>query len=102
MTALDVLETAPGEGGPPPPGRPRGPRTPDPEGEWLSLTQAAAYLGVGATTVDYYTRRTGPRLRAYWVGGHRRRFRRGDLDAWKRAYREPRPEDDAGGEVDQK
>jgi excisionase family DNA binding protein len=107
MTTLEALEPLgplePLSLSPPGPPRRSGPRTPDPGGEWLSLTQAAAYLGVNPKTVDYYTHRRGAQLRTYWVGRTRRRFRRSDLDAWKRDYLEPRAapgRGETGGEGD--
>jgi excisionase family DNA binding protein len=47
-------------------------------GEWLTLGQAATYLGVAQSTIRKWSD-TG-RLPAFYTPGGHRRFRRGDLD----------------------
>jgi excisionase family DNA binding protein len=46
--------------------------------EWLTLGQAATYLGVAQSTVRKWS--DGGRLPAFYTPGGHRRFRRGDLD----------------------
>jgi excisionase family DNA binding protein len=46
--------------------------------EWLTLGQAATYLGVAQSTVRKWS--DSGRLAAFYTPGHHRRFRRGDLD----------------------
>jgi excisionase family DNA binding protein len=46
--------------------------------EWLTLGQAATYLGVAQSTVRKWS--DSGRLPAFYTPGHHRRFRRGDLD----------------------
>ncbi|MEO8290289.1 MAG: response regulator [Gaiellaceae bacterium] len=46
--------------------------------EWLTLGQAASYLGVAQSTVRKWS--DGDRLTAFYTPGGHRRFRRGDLD----------------------
>jgi len=48
--------------------------------EWLTLGQAATYLGVAQSTVRKWS--DGGRLPAFYTPGGHRRFRRGDLDAF--------------------
>jgi excisionase family DNA binding protein len=48
--------------------------------EWLTLGQAAAYLGVAQSTVRKWS--DGGRLNAFYTPGGHRRFRRGDLDSF--------------------
>ncbi len=48
--------------------------------EWLTLGQAAAYLGAAQSTVRKWA--DGGRLRAFYTPGGHRRFRRADLDAF--------------------
>jgi len=48
--------------------------------EWLTLGQAASYLGVAQSTVRKWS--DGGRLSAFYTPGGHRRFRRGDLDAF--------------------
>ena len=48
--------------------------------EWLTLGQAAAYLGVAQSTVRKWS--DGGRLPAFYTPGGHRRFRRGDLDSF--------------------
>src|SRR5262245_32266595 len=54
--------------------------------EWLTLGQAAAYLGAAQSTVRKWT--DGGRLPAFYTPGGHRRFRRGDLDAFLAGSRE--------------
>ena len=48
--------------------------------EWLTLGQAATYLGVAQSTVRKWS--DGGRLSAFYTPGGHRRFRRADLDAF--------------------
>jgi excisionase family DNA binding protein len=48
--------------------------------EWLTLGQAAKYLGVAQSTIRKWS--DGGRLPAFYTPGGHRRFRRGDLDAF--------------------
>ncbi len=48
--------------------------------DWLTLGQAATYLGVAQSTVRKWS--DGGRLPAFYTPGGHRRFRRGDLDAF--------------------
>ena len=48
--------------------------------EWLTLGQAATYLGVAQSTVRKWS--DGGRLPAFYTPGGHRRFRRGDLDSF--------------------
>jgi excisionase family DNA binding protein len=48
--------------------------------EWLTLGQAAKYLGVAQSTVRKWS--DSGRLPAFYTPGGHRRFRRGDLDAF--------------------
>ena len=50
------------------------------EGEWLTLGQAAKYLGVAQSTIRKWT--DAGRLPAFKTPGGHRRYRRGDLDAF--------------------
>jgi excisionase family DNA binding protein len=50
------------------------------DAEWLTLGQAAAYLGVAQSTVRKWS--DGGRLAAFYTPGGHRRFRRSDLDAF--------------------
>jgi excisionase family DNA binding protein len=47
-------------------------------GEWLTLGQAATYLGVAQSTIRKWS--DSGRLPAFYTPGGHRRFRRGDLD----------------------
>jgi len=49
-------------------------------GDWLTLGQAATYLGVAQSTVRKWS--DAGRLSAFYTPGGHRRFRRGDLDAF--------------------
>src|SRR3954470_19137522 len=48
--------------------------------EWLTLGQAATYLGVAQSTVRKWS--DGGRLPAFYTPGGHRRFRRSDLDSF--------------------
>ena len=48
--------------------------------DWLTLGQAATYLGVAQSTVRKWS--DGGRLSAFYTPGGHRRFRRADLDAF--------------------
>jgi excisionase family DNA binding protein len=48
--------------------------------EWLTLGQAAEYLGVAQSTVRKWS--DGGRLRAFYTPGKHRRFRKEDLDSF--------------------
>jgi two-component system, OmpR family, alkaline phosphatase synthesis response regulator PhoP len=48
--------------------------------EWLTLGQAATYLGVAQSTIRKWS--DVGRLRAFYTPGGHRRYRRGDLDAF--------------------
>jgi twitching motility two-component system response regulator PilH len=66
-----------------------GTRTPI-EPDWLTLGQAAKYLGVAQSTIRKWS--DGGRLTAFYTPGGHRRFRRGDLDAFvgsSRGYTRP-------------
>jgi excisionase family DNA binding protein len=62
--------------------RQRGPqgRSARPEPEWLTLGEAAKYLGVAQSTIRKWS--DSGRLPAFYTPGGHRRFRRGDLDAF--------------------
>ena len=49
-----------------------------PGGDWLTLGQAAKYLGVAQSTIRKWS--DSGRLPAFYTPGGHRRFRRGDLD----------------------
>ena len=60
--------------------------------EWLTLGQAARYLGVAQSTVRKWS--DGGRLSAFYTPGGHRRFRRADLDSFlgsSRGGNRPRP-----------
>jgi excisionase family DNA binding protein len=59
--------------------------------DWLTLGQAASYLGVAQSTVRKWS--DGGRLPAFYTPGGHRRFRRSDLDDFLGGSRAPR----AGG-----
>jgi len=50
------------------------------EPEWLTLGQAARYLGVAQSTIRKWS--DNGRVRVYKTPGRHRRYRRGDLDAF--------------------
>jgi excisionase family DNA binding protein len=50
------------------------------ESEWLTLGQAARYLGVAQSTIRKWS--DSGRVRAFKTPGRHRRYRRGDLDAF--------------------
>ena len=49
-----------------------------PAPDWLTLGQAATYLGVAQSTIRKWS--DGGRLPAFYTPGGHRRFRQGDLD----------------------
>jgi excisionase family DNA binding protein len=55
-------------------------RTPSSEPQWLTLGEAARYLGVAQSTIRKWSD-TG-RVRAFYTPGRHRRYRREDLDAF--------------------
>jgi len=57
-----------------------GRRAQGPGGDWLTLGQAATYLGVAQSTIRKWS--DGGRLPAFYTPGGHRRFRQGDLDAF--------------------
>ena len=63
-----------------PPREPIGRRAPTSEPDWLTLGQAAKYLGVAQSTIRKWS--DGGRLPAFYTPGGHRRFRRRDLDAF--------------------
>jgi excisionase family DNA binding protein len=65
------------------PGERTGNRSEGPGGgaaDWLTLGQAATYLGVAQSTIRKWS--DGGRLPAFYTPGGHRRFRRGDLDSF--------------------
>jgi excisionase family DNA binding protein len=50
------------------------------EGDWLTLGQAARYLGVAQSTIRKWS--DSGRVRVFKTPGRHRRYRRGDLDAF--------------------
>jgi excisionase family DNA binding protein len=66
----------------PPEDEPRTPqrRAPGPEPDWLTLGQAAKYLGVAQSTIRKWSDQR--RLPAFYTPGGHRRYRRGDLDTF--------------------
>jgi excisionase family DNA binding protein len=56
------------------------PRAPAAEPDWLTLGQAAKYLGVAQSTIRKWSDQR--RLPAFYTPGGHRRYRRGDLDAF--------------------
>src|SRR5919204_6663323 len=58
------------------------------ESDWLTLGQAAKYLGVAQSTVRKWS--DGGRLPAFYTPGGHRRFRRSDLDEFLGGSRAPR------------
>ena len=60
------------------------------EADWLTLGQAARYLGVAQSTIRKWS--DSGRVRAFKTPGRHRRYRRGDLDAFlERSAPEARP-----------
>ena len=57
-----------------------GRRAPTNEPDWLTLGQAAKYLGVAQSTIRKWSDQG--RLPAFYTPGGHRRYRRGDLDAF--------------------
>src|ERR1700748_162109 len=60
--------------------RPVGRRAPATEPDWLTLGQAAKYLGVAQSTIRKWS--DLGRVPAFYTPGGHRRYRRGDLDAF--------------------
>ena len=63
-----------------PPRDPIGRRAPTSEPDWLTLGQAAKYLGVAQSTIRKWS--DSGRVPAFYTPGGHRRYRRGDLDAF--------------------
>jgi len=63
-----------------PPRDPIGRRAPTNEPDWLTLGQAAKYLGVAQSTIRKWS--DVGRVPAFYTPGGHRRYRRGDLDAF--------------------
>jgi len=63
-----------------PPREPISRRAPTSEPDWLTLGQAAKYLGVAQSTIRKWS--DGGRVPAFYTPGGHRRYRRGDLDAF--------------------
>jgi excisionase family DNA binding protein len=59
---------------------PTGRRAPANEPDWLTLGQAAKYLGVAQSTIRKWS--DGGRVPAFYTPGGHRRYRRADLDAF--------------------
>ena len=57
--------------------------------EWLTLGQAASYLGVAQSTIRKWS--DGGRLSAFYTPGGHRRFRRSDLDSFLAGSRGAHP-----------
>ena len=64
--------------------------------QWLTLGQAAAFLGAAQSTVRKWA--DGGRLPAFYTPGGHRRFRRSDLEAFLAGPRVPPAAEPAGGE----
>jgi excisionase family DNA binding protein len=65
--------------------------------EWLTLGQAAAFLGAAQSTVRKWA--DGGRVRAFYTPGGHRRFRRSDLEAFLAGPRGGPPAKPAGASV---
>jgi excisionase family DNA binding protein len=63
-----------------PPREPMNRRAPTSEPDWLTLGQAAKYLGVAQSTIRKWS--DGGRVPAFYTPGGHRRYRRSDLDAF--------------------
>ena len=63
-----------------PPRDPTSRRAPTSEPDWLTLGQAAKYLGVAQSTIRKWS--DGGRVPAFYTPGGHRRYRRGHLDAF--------------------
>ena len=63
--------------------RPVARRAPVAEPEWLTLGQAATFLGVAQSTIRKWS--DSGRVRAFYTPGGHRRFRRSDLEAFVEA-----------------
>jgi excisionase family DNA binding protein len=74
-------------------------RRPAPAGEpdWLTLGQAAKYLGVAQSTIRKWS--DVGRLPAFYTPGGHRRYRRGDLDAFLQRSASPHRGDTAGPSI---
>ena len=59
---------------------PTGPRRPAGESDWLTLGQAAKYLGVAQSTIRKWSDQK--KLPAFYTPGGHRRYRRSDLDVF--------------------
>jgi len=59
---------------------PSGPRRPAGESDWLTLGQAAKYLGVAQSTIRKWSDQK--KLPAFYTPGGHRRYRRSDLDVF--------------------
>ena len=60
--------------------RPEGRRPPASEPDWLTLGQAAKYLGVAQSTIRKWSDQG--RVPAFYTPGGHRRYRRGDLETF--------------------
>src|ERR671910_3755856 len=60
--------------------RPEERRAPASEPDWLTLGQAAKYLGVAQSTIRKWS--DSGRVPAFYTPGGHRRYRRGDLDSF--------------------
>jgi twitching motility two-component system response regulator PilH len=63
--------------------------------EWLTLGQAAAFLGAAQSTVRKWA--DGGRVPAFYTPGGHRRFQRADLEAFLAGPRDPGPGSEQGG-----
>jgi excisionase family DNA binding protein len=77
----------------------RQPRRPIPasEPDWLTLGQAAKYLGVAQSTIRKWS--DVGRLPAFYTPGGHRRYRRGDLDAFLQRSASPGRSDSVGPSI---
>ena len=67
------------------------------EPDWLTLGQAAKYLGVAQSTIRKWS--DVGRLPAFYTPGGHRRYRRGDLDAFLQRSASPNRGDSAGPSI---
>jgi excisionase family DNA binding protein len=67
------------------------------EPDWLTLGQAAKYLGVAQSTIRKWS--DVGRLPAFYTPGGHRRYRRGDLDAFLQRSTSPGRADSAGPSI---
>jgi excisionase family DNA binding protein len=70
---------------------------PSSEPDWLTLGQAAKYLGVAQSTIRKWS--DVGRLPAFYTPGGHRRYRRGDLDAFLQRSASPSRGDSAGPSI---